>query len=297
MRPRMLAQAGLGEAFALATIAAADGGGPRGPGAQMFVTADEAAGFLSGGCIEADVIVHARAALGDGKPRRLVYGRGSPYTDVRLPCGGRLDVLVERIDAGDAAMAELGGLTEARRPAFYLTDGVDRRCSPGVLAVAEGQVGRTYLPGQRLIVLGSDPFALAIAGLGAEVGWETTLVRPKGPAQPPPLAIGYDRRAPGEALEAMALDPWTAVAVASHDLDLDHEALAAALRSEAGYVGVLGSRRRLAERQARLAEAGVTPQEFERLRAPIGLDIGSRAPWEVAVSVVGEIIAARRHAG
>ena len=93
MRPRMFEAAGRGRPFALVTIVAAEGGGPRGVGAQMVVTADDMGGFLSGGCIEADVALHARECLVDGEPRRLVYGRGSPFVDARLPCGGRLELL------------------------------------------------------------------------------------------------------------------------------------------------------------------------------------------------------------
>ena len=83
------------------------------------------------------------------------------------------------------------------------------------------------------------------------------------------------------------------MACASHDLDLDQEALRAALPSRAGYVGLLGARARLPERLARLSAAGVPQAAIARLRAPIGLDIGGKAPWEVAVSVVGEVMALR----
>jgi xanthine dehydrogenase accessory factor len=93
------------------------------------------------------------------------------------------------------------------------------------------------------------------------------------------------------ALQDFAPDPWTAIAVATHDLEVDEEVLVPALRSPAAYVGVLGSRRRLPERVARLAGAGLTETEIQRLRAPIGLPIRARSPMEVAISVVGEIIA------
>ena len=78
-----------------------------------------------------------------------------------------------------------------------------------------------------------------------------------------------------------------------HDIDLDHAALMAALPSPAPYVGLLGARRRLPERLDRLKAAGLTERDLARLRAPIGLDIGGKAPWEVAVATLGEIIAVR----
>jgi len=122
-------------------------------------------------------------------------------------------------------------------------------------------------------------------------------VRPKGPWAPPPVTgVAYRRDEPGEALAAIGLDPWTYVAVATHDLDTDRAALKAALPSEAGYVGLLGARRRLAGRLAELELDGTPAAAIARLRAPIGLDIGGKAPFEVAVSVIGEITALR-HAG
>lgn len=290
MRPRLFAAADRGEPIVLVTIVAADGGGPRGVGAQMVITATEAAGFLSGGCIEADVILHARATLADGQSREIVYGRGSPYVDTKLPCGGRLELLIERLEPTDRAIHDLR-LAEARRQrVVYVSDGRRRSVGP---AGTESK-GRDYPPRQRLIVIGSDPFALAIAGQGLNAGWRVDLVRPKGPEAPPPLPVGYHRGTIAEAFSHLGPDPWTAIAVATHDADLDHDALVHALKSPAGYVGVLGARRRLPERMRRLEAAGLSAEALSRLKAPIGLAIGARTPAEVAVAVIGEIIAMRR---
>ncbi|WP_308238076.1 XdhC family protein [Phenylobacterium sp. J367] len=83
------------------------------------------------------------------------------------------------------------------------------------------------------------------------------------------------------------------MAIATHDLETDQAALRAALPSPAAYVGLLGARARLPERLARLRAAGVPEGAIARLHAPIGLDIGGKAPWEVAVSVIGEVMALR----
>jgi len=84
--------------------------------------------------------------------------------------------------------------------------------------------------------------------------------------------------------------------VATHDAELDHAALAKALPSAAFYVGALGARRRLPDRQAWLAAAGLAEADIARLRAPIGLDIGGKAPWEVAIAVLAEITAEQNRA-
>jgi xanthine dehydrogenase accessory factor len=295
VRPFLAAARAAGEPAALATIIGLSGGGPRPIGAQMAFTAREAVGFLSGGCLESDVAGHAAEILGDGEPRRLVYGEGSPWPDIRLMCGARMEVLLERIAPDDAAVSILLDLTRQRRPVVWVSDGGRRACGSSDKAPEawQGAFRRAYRPPPRLVVLGGDPTALAIASLGAQAGWETTLVRPKGPAEPPPLpGVAYRREDAPEALAAIGLDPWTAVAAATHDAELDHTALIAALPSTAFYVGALGARRRREEREMALRSAGVAGTDVTRLRTPIGLELGGKAPWEVAVATIAEIIEA-----
>lgn len=277
--------------FAMATIVAADGG-PRPVGAQMVVTPEAHWGFLSGGCIEDDVALHARQVLADGAPRSLVYGRGSPFIDIRLPCGGRLEVMIERIPPRDEAVRVLERLTNDRQPALWQSDGNSRRCQALRQATGDGDypITRVYQPIQRLIVVGSDPYALAIAQLGDQIDWDTLLLAPHGPRERPPFGLRYDRRPCHTVLTELALDEWTAVAVATHDLEADEEALVAALASPAGYVGVLGSRRKLDEREARLRKAGVPDARIAQLHAPIGKDIGASSPWEVGIATIAQII-------
>jgi xanthine dehydrogenase accessory factor len=301
VRPALARAVVASRPIALATIVGLDGGGPRPVGDQMSVTADEVCGFLSGGCLEADVVAHARELLeGGGPPRRLVYGQGSPWADIRLLCGSRIEILLERIAPDDSALAALLDLTHARRPALWLTDGERRASGPADAAPRpwQGAFARPYDPRLRLIVMGADPTALAIAALGVQSGFETTLVRPKGPAEPPPIpGLAYSREEPADAFAAIGLDPWTAVAVASHEAALDHEGLVAALPSQAFYVGALGARRRLGDRRLGLAAAGIAESDIDRLRAPIGLDIGGKAPFEIAVAVLAEISALRHEPG
>ena len=293
VRPALRAVLRKGPAV-LATIVALGGGGPRPVGTQMVFGENLVAGFLSGGCIESDVESHALACLEDGQPRRLVYGEGSPWPDIRLLCGARIEILVERLAQDDPAAATLLALTDARSRAYWVTDGHRRACVAEVPAGWSGAVTRAYDPIPRLIVLGADPVALAIAGLGAQSGFETTLVRPKGPEAAPPLpGVAYRRDAADVALAGIGLDAWTAVAICGHDLDLDHAGLLAALPSPAPYVGLLGARRRLGERVDRLKAAGMSDRDLAKLRAPIGLDLGGKAPFEVAVAVIGEIMASR----
>lgn len=294
VRPALRQARAAGQAMVLATLIDVEGGGPRPVGTQMAFAPGIVAGYFSGGCVESDVADHAYACLDDGRPRTLVYGEGSPWPDIRLLCGARIEIFLERVPADDRALEELLAAETDRRAVTWVSDGVTRACAPDLEPWPEAAVERLYEPVPRLVVVGGDPTAMAIAEVGVRSGFQTTLVRPKGPETPPPIAgLAYRRDDAAAALSDLDLDPWTSVAVATHDLETDQSALRAALPSAAGYVGLLGARARLPERLGRLRAAGVSENAIARLHAPIGLDIGGKAPFEVAVSVVGEIMALR----
>jgi len=294
VRPALRQAQSAGQAMVLATLVAVDGGGPRPEGTQMVFSPGVLAGYFSGGCVEGDVAGHAWACLADAKPRTLVYGDGSPWPDIRLLCGARIEIFLERVPADDTALEVLFAAETGRWPVVYLSDGITRACGPDFSPWPEAAVVRRYEPRPRLVIVGGDPTALAIAELGVKSGFETTLVRPKGPEAPPPIpGLAYRRDEPAPAMAAIGLDAWTSVAVATHDLETDRAALKAALPSQAAYVGLLGARRRLAGRLDELKVEGMAEAALARLHAPIGLDIGGKAPFEVAVSVIGEITALR----
>lgn len=281
-----------GEAFAIATLVAVEGSAPREPGAQMLVTQSEYWGFLSGGCIEADVARHARAALAEGRARRLRYGEGSPWIDIRLACGSAIDVLVEPVAADDPAVAALMQGHGARQPVLWESDGASRSASPGEGAAFawDGETyARLYAPLPRLVLIGKDGTALAAAALALAAGMEVALVAPGGPDAAPFPGIAYHRSAPAGALAAIGIDRWTAIAVLSHDREDDERGLAAALQSPAFYVGAIGARARLDGRIARLRGHGVSEGAIARLHAPIGLHGFGKAPREIALSLVAEV--------
>jgi xanthine dehydrogenase accessory factor len=270
----------VGEPAVLATIVALDGGGPRPVGAQMVFGPGYVSGFLSGGCVEGDVMLHAVKCFADGQTRRLVYGEGSPWPDIRLLCGARIEIELQRFAPDD--------------PQIEAVIRAKKRRQPASLTLAGGMIV-TYDPVWRLAVIGGDPTAMATATLGSMMDFETYLIRPRGPVDCP-LNVGYSRAEPKEALGLLGLDAWTAVAICGHDMGIDHEALLTALPSDAPYVGLLGARRRLGERLDRLRADGITEGQLQRLRAPIGLDLGGKAPWEIATAVLGEIVAVRHAA-
>ncbi|MFO6448859.1 XdhC family protein [Erythrobacter sp. NE805] len=293
IREALLGRPAVPADFAIATLVEVDGSAPRDVGAQMLITPEEHWGFLSGGCIEDDVARHGRAVLADGAPRLLRYGEGSPWIDIRLACGSGITVLVEPVAAEEPAVATLLAGWHERRPLAWSSDGRERRAAFASEGVVEGWDGtrytRAFAPPLRLVVIGEDGAALTTIALARELDWQAVLIAPGGPEAPPFPGLAYHRGDPADALAVLAPDPWTAIAVLSHDREDDERGLAAALRSAAFYVGAIGARVRLEGRIARLRGHGVGEAELARLRAPIGLNGFGKAPREVALSLVAEV--------
>jgi xanthine dehydrogenase accessory factor len=152
-----------------------------------------------------------------------------------------------------------------------------------------------YVPPARLIIIGAVHIAQSLAPIATMLDFDVTVVDPRG-------AWATGSRFPGvkvvqewadEAFEKMGLDASTAVVTLTHDPKLDDPALEAALNSDVFYVGALGSKRTHAKRKERLAEAGISDEQFARIHGPIGLNIGAKSPAEIAVSILGQIIEAR----
>jgi xanthine dehydrogenase accessory factor len=293
VREALLALPALPERFAIATLVEVDGSAPRDVGAQMLITQDEHWGFLSGGCIEDDVARHGREVLIASAPRVLRYGEGSPWIDIKLACGSGITVLVEPVASSEPAVAALIEGWHTRAPVLWSSDGVTRRAEAASEAPCDAWDGtaytRRFTPPLKLVLIGEDGATLTAASLALAMGWQVALITPGGPEAAPMAGIAYHRSDPAAALAAMAPDRWTAVAVLSHDREDDERGLAAALRSEAFYVGAVGARVRLEQRIAKLRGHGVSEAALARLHAPIGLYGFGKAPREVALSLVAEI--------
>ena len=152
-------------------------------------------------------------------------------------------------------------------------------------------------PPPRLIVFGAVDFAAALCRLARAAGWRPFVVDPRARfAQPTrfPDAEEVIAAWPDEAFaRAGGIDRATAIAVLTHDPKLDDAALVLALRSDAGYIGAMGSRRAQAQRRERLLAKGLDEADLARIAAPIGLDLGALTAEETALSIMGEIVAMR----
>ena len=303
IRAPLAAARAAGRPCVLATLYRVAGSAPRGPGAQMLFSplpdgSMEASGYFSGDCIEGDVAHHAAMVLADGQPRRLHYGQGSPWIDLRLRCGGALYVMVERVEANCPAVADLLRHAEERRPCRWHSDGVTRRVTLDdgpLLAFTEEpfSLSRRYDPPRRLIVSGGDPGALAAARLAAMAGFETVLVRPDGPHSPPPFPVSrYMRAAPGDALAELRIDRWTAYLGATHEDEHDLGGCLAALRGGAAWVGMIGAKSRADGRMGALRAHGASETELARLNLSPGVTGLGKSPFEVATGIIAQIMQA-----
>lgn len=303
VRPALAKAVAAGRPAALATLYKVAGSAPRGPGAQMLFTAGSdgavsASGYFSGDCIEGDVANHAGQVLADGQPRRLHYGMGSPWIDLRLRCGGALHVLLERVEPGSAAVQALLDHAARRRSCAWVSDGEVQDVVEGTgplldLAESPFRIARRYDPPRRLIVSGGDPGALAAAKLGAMAQFETILLRPGGPHAPPPFPVSqYLREEPADALARLRVDRWTAYLGATHEDHHDLGGCLAALRGGAGYVGMIGAKSRAGQRLGALEAAGATAEELARLQLSPGVPGLGKSPWEVATGIIAEIMQA-----
>ena len=293
-----------GDRVALATVVATRRSAPRPVGAKLAISErGELQGSVSGGCVESDVAVQAAEVIAEGTPRLLTYGITDDMAwNVGLPCGGEIDVFVERFD---------GELPESDEPAVSVTvlegeragerrllgpDAVEPGPSRVLEVDGESVFAEMLGPPPRVVVIGAIDTAEELCRAAKSLGWHTVVTDPR-PAlttrerlpSPDELLVAW----PDEALEQLAPDRDTAVVVLTHEERLDVPALTSALEAEAFYVGAIGSRRTQAKRRERLLEAGVAEEQLERLCGPAGLDLGAQTPAETAVSILGEILAVR----
>lgn len=148
-----------------------------------------------------------------------------------------------------------------------------------------------FNPPLRMILIGAVHIAQPLSAMAALSGYEVTIVDPResfaATERFPGVALSLEW--PDAALEALLLDPRCAVVTLTHDPKLDDPALQVALRSDAFFIGCLGSKKTHASRLGRLGKAGFTKAALARVRGPVGLPIGSRSPAEIAVSVLAQV--------
>jgi xanthine dehydrogenase accessory factor len=291
-----------GERCALVTLVGVDGNAPRAEGAQMAVAeSGKWAGYISGGCLEKAIALEAVAAIKAGKHRLLRYGKGSPYFDIRLPCGSGLDVFVQ--PTPDMRLIHDMSLRLGQRRPFALR--IDLETGRGELetlpAAADLQSHReansflrTYMPQVKCLIVGSSPIAVALSELAASAGFEAEFYAPDLEILPKlPNPVKLRELMPRVPFQA---DPWTAVILAFHDHDQELPVFSEVLRSPCFFIGAIGSRNAQAARVLALAKAGFSEEDIARIKSPAGVVSGLKTAPFAALSILTQVVAtAREH--
>lgn len=300
-----LAWHGQGHAVWLVTVIETWGSAPRPPGALLALRGDGAlAGSVSGGCVEDDLIERLRTGERVSQPSLMTYGvTKEEAARFGLPCGGNLRLVQEPL-TDVAWIAEVLARTARHELVARCLD-----LPSGMVTIEAASRGDEFTfdgtrlralfgPRWRLLIVGAGPLSQVLAQMAQALDFEVICCDPRDShalAWPSSNVPGshFSRAMPDDLLIEMQPDAHTAVVALSHDPKLDDMVLLEALKSPAFYVGALGSRRTTAQRKTRLALFDLTPSEIARLHGPIGLNIGSRTPAEIAVSIAAEIVAVR----
>lgn len=303
-----------GKGAVLATVVQTWGSAPRPVGSQLAVSGTgEIQGSVSGGCVEGAVIVEALEAVEDGKSRLLTFGVSDDEAfAVGLACGGTIRVLVEPVGqaVSEEVLADLVDKRAARTPVGYVVNtGTWERKLVGREDYPERFRGdrsgfeedeQTFVavhnPPLRMVVVGAVHIAQALVPMARLAGYDPLIIDPRGAFAQEHRFPGEDIREdyPDEVLPDYGLDTRTAVVTLSHDPKIDDPAIEAAIASECFYLGSLGSTRTHAKRVDRLKARGYSDDQIARIHAPVGLDIGSKSPAEIAISVMAQITQALR---
>lgn len=282
-------------ATALVIITSTEGGAVRAQGALLGVSPSETIGYISGGCIDADVALQARAAIDEGRSRALRYGAGSPFVDLPLPCGGAIDVLI--IPAPDrGVLLEAYERLIVRKPVDLIVSpaGNVRVRSASARADKRDYVF-SYTPKLRMRIAGRGADALALAKICTAAGYGTRLQLVDEDDIRAAKAAGLQTVEPlttPASTEDSIDDPWTAFVLLFHDRDWEIPLLKQALAGPAFYIGAVGSKRTHSSRCEALLEAGLAAEDIQRVRGPIGLVPSLRDASMLAVSVLAEIVEA-----
>ena len=279
-----------GENVALATVIGSRRSAPRPLGSKLAISASgRLFGSVSGGCVEADVAERAKPVL-EGEPPHIVsYGIADEQAwTVGLPCGGEIDVFVERF----------GGAPPIVRGTSYVVvagENVgerwhdDTRSSTHLREEESRSVFvESIAPTTRLVAVGAGDIAEAMCALARPLGWHTVVVDPRA-------GLATRERVPSadeivvEWPDAIEVDEDTAVVSLVHEERLDLPALRRGVEGGAFYVGALGSRRTQEKRREKLGDVA------DAVHGPVGMDLGGETPAEIALEIMAELLASRKN--
>ena len=298
---------GEGHRVTMGTIVRTWGSAPRPVGAIVAVRDDSSiAGSVSGGCIEDDLIdkVH-RGDLALAKPERIKYGVSAEEANrFGLPCGGTIELVMEPIGEESRIEELLAALTDGKRMRRRLDlqsgavrlDPAEKFDRVGETLVAtENELVTFYGPSWRMLIIGAGQMTLYLAQMAQALDYRIIVCDPREEYTTLWQVPGSElvTTMPDDAVIALKPDAHTAIVALTHDPKLDDLALMEALKTDAFYIGAIGSKANQKKRGERLLEFDVTPEQLTRLHGPVGLKNGARTPPEIAVAILAEMTAVR----
>ena len=313
----------------LATVVNVEDSSYRRIGARMLILENGSwMGGISGGCLEGDALLQAKKVMLSGKPQVVTYDtrqRDSYQIGVGLGCEGRIDVLLQKLDAADPVLDRLEACLRLREAGTLLTPirsalphddrigrsffaseepdhpllavlaedlrrvAATRRSEVVVASPEDGELEillEHVRPNLRVVVCGDNYDVYPLLAICAELGWELTLVGKKRKLRKEGLEAVGRILEPAE-LPLLEPDPYTAVLAMSHDYEADKRVLQYCLTHQPGYFGLLGPRKRF---QRLIDELNLSEAQVDRVHNPVGLHLGAATPEEIAVAIVAEIV-------
>ncbi|MCB1690052.1 MAG: XdhC family protein [Halioglobus sp.] len=292
----------------LCTIVSTIGSSPRPAGSIAAVT-DEGhqIGSVSGGCVEEDLIERLRSGAYSGeRPELIEYGVSAEENErLGLPCGGRITLLLQRLATGDKHWVDgaLAALKQRRciERKLHLNTG-ETTLKPvehhSAISIDGAHMRQCFGPRMRMLLVGAGQLSRSVAELALAMDYEVMVTDPRQELldqwEGPALALRGGM--PDDVVREFASDKHSVIITLTHDPRIDDMALMEALQTDAWYVGALGSLRTTQKRLDRLRQLDLSEQHLARLHAPVGLNIGSKTPIEIAVAILAQLTQLRREA-
>ena len=290
----------------LVTVVRTWGSAPRPAGSLLVMTANgHHAGSVSGGCVEEDLFNRCRAGEWAQlrQPQWLHYGvTQAEAARFGLPCGGQLDLLLEPMQTAEHWQALYELLAHGRvlqRRVNTNTGQAELGLDPPAFTPAVACNGamfiKVYGPQWRMLLIGANHLARFVAQFALALDYQVQVCDPRTDYRldwnvaDAPLVTGM----PDEAVLALKHYQRTIILTLTHDPKLDDMALMEALNTDAFYIGALGSKLSSDKRRQRMRELGIVEANIARLHAPVGMDIGSHTPAEIAIAIMADITARR----
>lgn len=279
---------------------------------MMACTMDgELVGSISGGCIEEDFLEQLRDGSlktqydKESKPFIVKYGvTVEEQARLKLPCGGQLHVLLEYIDSSEQTcevFQRLAGDLENHTKVSRLVDlnngaiSAEAQSSEDAVVIDGAVMTHSLSPMYRLLILGAGDVAKFVAEMAIALEYDVMLCDPRPNYLDNWNVPGVETTAqlPDDVVRERFSNPYSGIIALAHDPRVDDMALMEALKTNAFYIGAMGSVRTSAARRERLPELGLSSDEIDRLHAPIGFQINSKTPAEIAISVMAQITSVR----